>query len=118
MWDDETIILLDKMTKEVKELKAEVNTAHQAIRNNEQIVAQVIEALRKRYGNCLLDEPVLPGELPFDRVNIMETTNQLRILEEAPPMPEAISIPCNQEMASSIAKAKNGKKESVTADAT
>ena len=117
MWDDETILLLDKQIKEIKELKAALNSTHQSVRNNEQIVAEVIEALRLRYGKCRLDEPLGAGELPFDRVVIMETL-QLKVLEPEPELPENIAIPCNPAVADSIAKSKNGKKSEEVVNVT
>ena len=102
MWDDETILLMDRQIKEIKELKSALNQLGQQTRNNIDFYNQVLQGLRS-------------GELSWDRVQIMET-GQLKILEEAPAIPEAISIPCNQEIATSIEKSKNGKKE--TADVT
>jgi FtsZ-binding cell division protein ZapB len=102
MWDDETILLMDRQIREIKELKSALNQLTQQVRRDVDFYNQVIQGLRS-------------GELPWDRVQIMET-GQLKILDEAPAMPEAISIPCNPEIADSIAKSKNGKKE--TADVT
>ena len=99
MWDDETIMVMDKLNKELKETKSELNKLTQQVRRDVDFYNQVIQGLRS-------------GELPWDRVQIMET-GQLKILEEAPAIPEAISTPCNQEIATSIEKAKNGKKEPV-----
>ncbi len=105
MWDDETIVLVDRQVKEIKELKSALNQLGQQTRNDIDFYNQVLAGLRS-------------GELSWDRVQIMET-GQLKILEEAPAIPEAVTIPCNQEMATSIAKAKNGKdQEKVTANAT
>lgn len=109
MWDDETILLMDRQIKEIKELKSALNQLGQQTRNDIDFYNQVLAGLRS-------------GELSWDRVQIMET-GQLKILEEAPAMPEvmpeAVTIPCNQEVATSIAKSKNGKdQEKVTADAT
>ena len=105
MWDDETIVLVDRQVKEIKELKSALNQLGQQTRNDIDFYNQVLAGLRS-------------GELSWDRVQIMET-GQLKILEEAPAIPEAVPIPCNQEVATSIAKAKNGKdQEKVTANAT
>ena len=97
MWDDETIMVMDKLNKELKETKSELNKLTQQVRRDVDFYNQVIQGLRS-------------GELPWDRVQIMES-GQLKILEEAPAIPEAVSVPCNQEMATSIEKAKNGKGE-------
>ena len=101
MWDDETILLIGKLNNELKETKSELNKLSQQIRRDIDFYNQVIQGLKS-------------GELPWDRVQIMET-GQLKILEEAPAMPEAVSIPCNQEIATSIEKSKNGNKEPVEA---
>ena len=104
MWDDETILLIDRLNKELKETKSELNKLSQQITRDIDFYNQVIQGLRS-------------GELSWDRVQIMET-GQLKILDEAPAMPEAVSIPCNPEIADSIAKSKNGKKEPVEAHVT
>ena len=104
MWDDETIIVMDKMNKELKETKSELNKLTQQVRRDVDFYNQVIQGLRS-------------GELPWDRVQIMET-GQLKILDEAPAMPEAVSIPCNSEIADSIAKSKNGRKSEEVVNVT
>ena len=109
MWDDETILLIDRLNKELKETKSELNKLSQQIRRDIDFYNQVIQGLRS-------------GELPWDRVQIMET-GQLKILEEAPSgyiVPEEFidqPIPCNEGMAASMEKLKNGK-DKVKADVT
>ncbi len=105
MWDDETIVLVDKMTKEIKELKSRLNQLATQTQNDIQTYNNVLQGLRS-------------GELSWDRVQIMES-GQLHILQEEPALPDvtpaetlpetAIEMPCNPEIAKSIERAKNGK---------
>ena len=105
MWDDETILLMDRQIKEIKELKSRLNQLATQTQNDINTYNQVIQALRS-------------GELSWDRVQIMES-GQLHILQEEPALPDvtpaetlpetAIEIPCNPEIAKSIERAKNGK---------
>lgn len=102
MWDDETIIVMDKMTKEIKELKSRLNQLTTQTQNDIQTYNNVLQGLRS-------------GELSWDRVQIMES-GQLHILQEEPALPDvspaatvpetAIEMPCDPEMAKSIKKSK------------
>ena len=105
---------------------SEIMSRHTTFWSNEvDRLESIIASLRNDIGtyNQVL-EGLRSGELSWDRVQVMET-GQLRILEEAPSgyiVPEEFidqPIPCNEEMAASIKKAKNGKdKEPVESHVT
>ena len=105
MWDDETILLIDRLNKEIKETKSALNSLRQQVQGDLQTYNNVLQALRS-------------GELSWDRVQIMES-GQLHILQEEPALPDvtpaetlpetAIEMPCDPEIAKSIERAKNGK---------
>ena len=75
-------------SNEVDRLEAVVAS----LRNDMRIYNEVIEALRS-------------GELPWERVQVMET-GQLKILEPAPPVPDT----CVEEITKEIGR-RNGKKD-------
>ena len=68
-----------------------------SLRNDMRIYNEVIEALRS-------------GELPWERVQVMET-GQLKVLEPAPPVPDT----CVEEVTKDFVK-RNGKKDTAVAE--
>ena len=70
MWDDETMQIIKKLVGELVEVRAELHALQ------EQTQADV-----QTYNNVILG--LQSGELPWERVQILET-GQLRILEETP----------------------------------
>ena len=80
-------------SNEVDRLEAVVAS----LRNDMRIYNEVIEALRS-------------GELPWERVQVMET-GQLKVLEPAPPVPDT----CVEEVTRDFVK-RNGKKDTAVAE--
>ena len=80
-------------SNEVDRLEAVVAS----LRNDMRIYNEVIEALRS-------------GELPWERVQVMET-GQLKVLEPAPPVPAT----CVEEVTRDFVK-RNGKKDTAVAE--
>ena len=80
-------------SNEVDRLEAVVAS----LRNDLRTYNQVIEALRS-------------GELPWERVQIMET-GQLKVLEPAPPVPDT----CVEEVTRDFVK-RNGKKDTAVTE--
>ena len=70
MWDEETMQIIRKLVSELCEVRAELHALQ------EQTQADV-----QTYNNVILG--LQSGELPWERVQILET-GQLRILEETP----------------------------------
>ena len=70
MWDDETVQVIKKLVSELVEVRAQLHALQ------EQTQADV-----QTYNNVILG--LQSGELPWERVQILET-GQLRILEETP----------------------------------
>jgi virulence-associated protein VagC len=75
-------------SNEVDRLEAVVAS----LKNDLRTYNEVIEALRS-------------GELPWERVQVMET-GQLKVLEPAPPAPDT----CVEEVSKDFVKRRNGKK--------
>ena len=80
-------------SNEVDRLEAQIAS----LRNDMRIYNEVIEALRS-------------GELPCERVQVMET-GQLKVLEPAPPVPDT----CVEEVTRDFVK-RNGKKDTAVAE--
>jgi len=80
-------------SNEVDRLEAQIAS----LRNDMRIYNEVIEALRS-------------GELPWERVQVMET-GQLKVLEPAPPVPDT----CVEEVTRDFVK-RNGKKDTAVAE--
>ena len=80
-------------SNEVDRLEEQIKS----LRNDMRIYNEVIEALKS-------------GELPWERVQVMET-GQLKVLEPAPPVPDT----CVEEVTRDFVK-RNGKKDTAVAE--
>ena len=80
-------------SNEVDRLEAQIAS----LKNDLRTYNQVIEALRS-------------GELPWERVQVMET-GQLKVLEPAPPVPDT----CVEEVSKDFVK-RNGKKDTAVTE--